>query len=101
MAGSTAAPDGDRSARPDDAHDPLDPSALQDEGHGAAHVHVFTASQEEAFCWTAACFVVAAIVFAIWTLRTVPGRQGKTQRKTRRKKCRAGRSAKGVRGKRR
>ncbi|GGY99922.1 hypothetical protein ACFFTM_19305 [Pseudoduganella plicata] len=100
MAVSTAAPDGAHAAQLDDLHD-----LHHHEGDGGAHVHILTALQEEAFCWTAGCFVVAAIVFAIWTLRTAPPLQGKarrkTQRKTRRKKCRPGRSAGGQRGVRR
>jgi len=105
MAASTTAPDGTHAAHLHDRHDGNDGSDGCAGGHDAAHVHILSALQEEALCWTAGCFVVVAIVFAIWTLRTAPALQRKTQRKisrkSGRKKRRAGRSAPRLQGKRR
>lgn len=42
------------------------------DGDAAGHVHVLSALQEEALCWTVGCFVVVAIAFAVWTLRATP-----------------------------
>ena len=92
---STAAPDGAHATQLYDGHDG------HDGGYEGAHVHILTALQEEVFYWTAGCFVVVAIAFAIWTLRTAPALQRKTHRKTRRKKRRAGKSARRLRAKRR
>jgi hypothetical protein len=87
MEASAAAEDGAHGTQLHEGHDVHNGHNGHDGEHEAAHVHVLTALQEEAFYWTAGCFVVAAIVFAIWTLRTMPPSR-KTQRKAGRKKRR-------------